>query len=244
MTMLVLGNVIYAGSNGALFAFDIETGSPVWSNNLSGRGYGPVTLMYSSSSQGRPTLYVGLNGSITAFDTNSRAEISHIKLPATQHTYVALTIHNGDIWASSGSELFKLDSHTLALRVSNPLKGSGYGVGGSLILLSVNGHEIAIEGHNGYAIGVDLKTGSVLWKSTVSSMGKISTFLEHKGVVYVSCCGSLHAIDPVSGKLLWTNELKGLGYCNAGLATVFKTTNCHADQPFVAEHEIATSKRH
>lgn len=150
----------------------------------------------------------------------------------------------GDLWCTAGSELYKLDSHSLQMKIHNKLPGSGYSVGGSLILLSVNGREIAIEGHNGYAIGVDLRSGECLWRTTVSTMGRISSFIEHKGVVYVFCCGTLHAIDPVSGRVLWTDALKGLGYCNGGLATMFKTTNCHADQPFVLEHEIVSrSKR-
>jgi outer membrane protein assembly factor BamB len=199
--------------------------------------------MFASSSAGRPTIYAGLNSSITAFDATNRTKVASCVFSSLSTTLVAMSMHQGDIWATAGSELYRIDSHSLSIKNRNGLESSGYGVGGSLILLSVNGREIALEGHNGYVIGVDLQTGKMLWKTTVSTMGRMSTFLEHKGVIYVSCCGTLHALDPVSGRVMWTDSLKGLGYCNAGLASVFKTTNCHADQPFVAEHEVATAKR-
>lgn len=44
VSVLVQGGFVFAGSHGNLFCLDVESGSIVWSNELSGMGYNDVSL--------------------------------------------------------------------------------------------------------------------------------------------------------------------------------------------------------
>jgi outer membrane protein assembly factor BamB len=62
-------------------------------------------------------------------------------------------------------------------------------------------------------------TGQILWKTKLNSGwgGEFVTLVADEDLVFAHARGSVSCLELATGKLLWTNELKGLGY---GLATL------------------------
>ena len=79
-----------------------------------------------------------------------------------------------------------------------------------LLLLATKNHVVALH----------KDTGQVLWKTKLSSgwVGDFVTLLADEQLVFAHARGSVSCLELATGKLLWSNELKGLGYGLASLA--------------------------
>lgn len=79
-----------------------------------------------------------------------------------------------------------------------------------LLLLATKNHVVALH----------KDTGQVLWKTKLSSgwVGDFVTLLADDQLVFAHARGAVSCLELATGKILWTNELKGLGYGLASLA--------------------------
>jgi len=79
-----------------------------------------------------------------------------------------------------------------------------------LLLLATKNHVVALH----------KDTGEVLWKTKLNSGwgGDFVTLLADEQLVFAHAHGTVSCLELATGKILWTNELKGLGYGLASLA--------------------------
>lgn len=85
--------------------------------------------------------------------------------------------------------------------------------------------EPLIIGINGSVAAVDPTTGQVLWSTSLRTGGLISStshqdvsVLVKGGIIFAGGAGHVFCLDASSGKILWHNALKGLGYNDISLA--------------------------
>jgi len=79
-----------------------------------------------------------------------------------------------------------------------------------LLLLATKNHAVALH----------KDTGEILWKTKLPGGfgGEFVTLLADDQLVFAHARGFVSCLELATGKLLWTNELKGLGYGLASLA--------------------------
>ena len=81
-----------------------------------------------------------------------------------------------------------------------------------------------IIGTNGYVLALDATTGAELWRTKLQSGIFNSTtrqdvgVLVSGGIVFAGCQGNLFGLSLEDGSILWSNNLKGLGYNDVSLA--------------------------
>ena len=76
-------------------------------------------------------------------------------------------------------------------------------------------------GTNGRVAAIDPKNGRIAWETKLPEIPtgyRVVTVMEHDGRVFAGCRGYLFALDAATGKILWTNRLKGFGYHPFSLA--------------------------
>jgi outer membrane protein assembly factor BamB len=84
---------------------------------------------------------------------------------------------------------------------------------------------------NGFVAAVDPATGREVWRTALkdgaalfsSTLGSDVCILEHEGRVFAGCKGHLFCLDGASGRVLWHNDLKGLGHDDVTLAMAGKS---------------------
>jgi len=79
----------------------------------------------------------------------------------------------------------------------------------NLIFVGLGKHVIALHRTN----------GTTVWVNSNLNRGYTSLMLDGDRLV-VSANGYLYCLDPLTGKILWSNELKGFGMGAASLASV------------------------
>jgi outer membrane protein assembly factor BamB len=62
-----------------------------------------------------------------------------------------------------------------------------------------------------HVAAIDVKTGQEVWRTDLPKGTGLVCLLEADGRVFAGSGGYLHALDAQSGRILWSNELKGLG---------------------------------
>jgi len=74
---------------------------------------------------------------------------------------------------------------------------------------------------NGNVVRIDPLTGQVVWatKQPKGIHGRFATILIDGDVVLVGTNGHLFALDVEDGRILWLNELKGMGFGLVSVAT-------------------------
>lgn len=89
----------------------------------------------------------------------------------------------------------------------------------------------------GHVVSVELATGTEVWRTRIPKGSTyVASVLVRDGCVVVGCGGRLHCFDAHHGTLLWTNELKGLGY-----NTVFLGSSGDAQAAAIAAQQAAHS---
>jgi outer membrane protein assembly factor BamB len=63
-----------------------------------------------------------------------------------------------------------------------------------------------------HVVALDPTTGKELWRTKLPNASSIVTLLVRGPYVFAGLSGYIHALDRYSGAMLWSNELKGLGY--------------------------------
>lgn len=68
-----------------------------------------------------------------------------------------------------------------------------------------------ILGINGYVVAIKKEDGREIWRTKLKS-GSITVVSSDQTHVYAASSGHLFCLDKATGKQVWTNPLKGLGY--------------------------------
>jgi outer membrane protein assembly factor BamB len=96
-----------------------------------------------------------------------------------------------------------------------------------LLYIGSNGHVAAIVPESGEeAWRTPLNAGSLFSTTTAADV----TVLQHEGRVFAGCYGHLFCLDAATGRVLWQNGLKNMGYNDVTLAIGGKSIQ------FVASH--------
>lgn len=76
--------------------------------------------------------------------------------------------------------------------------------------------DLIFVGIKGSVVAISRTTGRQAWATRLKGYDFVNVTVEEKQI-YATCRGEIFCLDPLSGKLLWHNPLKGFGL---GLATV------------------------
>ncbi len=82
--------------------------------------------------------------------------------------------------------------------------------------LSIKPSDFVFIGIKGSVIALNRRTGQQAWATHLKGSGFVNVVLDDD-VVLATCSGEVFCLEPMSGKGLWHNPLKGFGL---GLATV------------------------
>jgi outer membrane protein assembly factor BamB len=82
-------------------------------------------------------IFIGIAGTVVALDRSTGSEVWRSKLGGD---FVNLFLQDGDIYAATKGEFFRLDPATGDIRWQNPLKGLGRG----LITIAASGGQQAV----------------------------------------------------------------------------------------------------
>jgi outer membrane protein assembly factor BamB len=91
-------------------------------------------------------------------------------------------------------------------------------------------NEILIIGIGGHVVGIDRATGTELWRTRLKG-GEFVTVFDLDQHVFAGAGGVLFCLEPTKGRILWKNQLKGLG---TGLIT-FMSSNDAAGAAVLAK---------
>jgi hypothetical protein len=76
--------------------------------------------------------------------------------------------------------------------------------------------ELVFVGIKGSVVALNRATGQQVWTTRLKGSYFVNVTLQ-EGILLASCCGEIFCLDPLTGKALWHNPLKGFG---TGLATI------------------------
>jgi hypothetical protein len=79
--------------------------------------------------------------------------------------------------------------------------------------------DLIFTGFNRYVAAVHRTSGKLVWKWQAPRTGYFTLLLDGDRLI-VSVSGYLHALEALTGRQLWVNELPGLGTGVASLASV------------------------
>ena len=92
---------------------------------------------------------------------------------------------------------------------------------------------------NRQVIALEKRTGKIVWDCDLSNGNGFVALLVEDGRVYASCSGYTTCIDAALGKIIWHNELKGMGTGIPCLATSQQNTQINSA---VAADELARAQ--
>ena len=76
--------------------------------------------------------------------------------------------------------------------------------------------DLVFVGIKGSVIALNRTTGQPVWATRLKGSDFVNVVLQ-EGAILASCYGEIFCLDPLTGKMLWHNPLKGFGI---GLATI------------------------
>lgn len=88
--------------------------------------------------------------------------------------------------------------------------------------------DLIFTGFNRRVAAVDRSTGQLVWQWKAPGMSGYITLLLDGDRLIVSAQGCLYALDPLTGRQLWANDLPGFGYGVASLASVNGCSDANA----------------
>ncbi len=79
--------------------------------------------------------------------------------------------------------------------------------------------DLIFVGLNGYALALHRDTGAIIWSQDNLKSGYVTILLDGDRLI-VSTDGHMFCLDPLTGKKVWYNKLKGYGTGPTALASV------------------------
>jgi outer membrane protein assembly factor BamB len=70
--------------------------------------------------------------------------------------------------------------------------------------------QLVFVGLNGYALALNRDSGEIVWSNDQMESGPVTLLLDGDRLI-ASTGGYLFCLDPLTGKVLWNNPLKGYG---------------------------------
>jgi len=99
--------------------------------------------------------------------------------------------------------------------------------------------DLLFVGLNAGVVALDKRTGGEVWRTLLrtgmTSGHRFVTLLLEDGVLFAHTIGEAFALDASSGRILWKNELRGMGY---GLA-ILAVEGMYASPVSVEEQQVA-----
>ena len=92
--------------------------------------------------------------------------------------------------------------------------------------------ELVFVGIKGSVVALNRATGQQVWATRLKGSDFVNVTLQ-QGIRLASCCGEIFCLDPLTGKGLWHNPLKGFGTGLATIATEYSGGSSNA--PVLAE---------
>jgi outer membrane protein assembly factor BamB len=80
--------------------------------------------------------------------------------------------------------------------------------------------DLIFTGFNKRVAALSRRTGEIVWQWTAPSGSSYTTLLLDDDRLIVSVHGYMYALDAMTGRQLWYNEMAGFGYGVASLASV------------------------
>ena len=77
--------------------------------------------------------------------------------------------------------------------------------------------ELVFVGVKSHVLAIQKQTGQEVWQCKCKGGSTFVTLLVNGNYVYAHTGGELFCLEALSGRILWKNELKGMGY---GLASI------------------------
>jgi outer membrane protein assembly factor BamB len=92
--------------------------------------------------------------------------------------------------------------------------------------------DLVFVGIKGSVVALKRETGQQVWATHLKGSDFVNVVLQN-GSILASCRGEIFCLDPLAGRGLWHNPLKGFG---TGLATMVTDQNLGGDNaPLLAE---------
>jgi outer membrane protein assembly factor BamB len=100
--------------------------------------------------------------------------------------------------------------------------------------------QLAFVGFNNRVVALQQDTGELVWNwSSSKGKGYVSLMLCDERRLIVSVNGYTYCLDPMTGKQLWFNELKGYGVGVVSLAAIGGRSATHPTIPAAADEEAS-----
>jgi outer membrane protein assembly factor BamB len=85
--------------------------------------------------------------------------------------------------------------------------------------------EMVFVAFNKNIVALDQTTGSTLWTWKMPHGSQYPTLLVQNERLFVCAMGYTFCLDPITGTLLWENDLPGMGVGVASIATLHSTSS-------------------
>jgi hypothetical protein len=91
--------------------------------------------------------------------------------------------------------------------------------------------QLVFVGLNGCALALDRDTGEIVWSNKEMKGGWVTLLLDGDRLI-VSTNGYMYCLDPLTGKTMWHNPLKGYGMAGP---TAITSARGHSTQPVIEQ---------
>ena len=100
--------------------------------------------------------------------------------------------------------------------------------------------QLVFVGLRGYVIALDRDTGRMVWNCSELKSGPITLLLDGDRLI-ASTNGYISCLDPLTGRVRWTNALKGYGLGIAHLVSVRGQSAQTVSQQYVGAEQAAAA---
>jgi len=162
-------------------------------------------------------IILGVRSHVVCVEAARGNELWRTKLKGSQ--FVTVFQRDDRIFASAAGELFCLRASSGNILWHNKLSRLGYGIVSFGADAGKSVRDDLIIAIKGTVLSINPLTGHETWRSkSLGPAGQAVTLLTlGSRHIIAGHHGEVHCLDRTSGRLIWTNSLKGLGY---GLVTL------------------------
>ena len=102
--------------------------------------------------------------------------------------------------------------------------------------------DLTYVGFNSRVLAMDRETGAIVWdwKSPKGTSSFVAVLLDGDRLI-VSVHGYMYCLDPIDGRQLWDNPLKGYGYGTPSLASIHGNSGSAAAAALIASQQAAAA---
>lgn len=102
--------------------------------------------------------------------------------------------------------------------------------------------DLVYVGFNSKVIALDRETGEIVWhwKSPKGRSSYVAVLLDGDRLI-VSPAGYMYCLDPLDGRQLWANPLKGFGYGTPSLASIYGNSGSAGAAALIAQQQAAAA---